>query len=162
MSINYSIINCPLGKLFIFDKQGSLYFSCFQEDLGHWKKKFPELTNAKKEKTSLTKFIENKLKTYFKTGRLNTLGLKFYPHGSSFQQSVWIKLRDIKDRQTLNYSELAKKIKKTSAVRAVATACGKNPFILFVPCHRVVGKNGLGGFSAGMWRKEYLLKLETD
>ena len=63
----------------------------------------------------------------------------------------------------ISYSEIAHRIQKQKAVRAVGTAIGKNKLALIVPCHRVVGKNGaLSGFAWGSWRKEWLLEHEKN
>ena len=81
--------------------------------------------------------------------------------GTDFQQQVWQAIANIPPGQTKTYGELAKAIGRPNAVRAVGSACGKNPVPLFIPCHRVVGSNGgLGGFSAGLPWKELLLTLE--
>ncbi|MBZ4200723.1 MAG: methylated-DNA--[protein]-cysteine S-methyltransferase [Methylotenera sp.] len=68
-------------------------------------------------------------------------------HGSAFQQKVWLAILAIPLGQTRNYSELAAQL--NSGPRAVANACGANRLPLLIPCHRVVGKNGLGGFMRG-------------
>jgi O-6-methylguanine DNA methyltransferase len=81
--------------------------------------------------------------------------------GTEFQKRVWQGISDIPYGQTRSYGELAKSIGRPQAVRAVGTACGKNPLPLFVPCHRVTGsKGGLGGFSAGLPWKRLLLAVE--
>ena len=83
--------------------------------------------------------------------------------GSKFQQKVWKYLIKIPRGSVKSYLDVAKAIGKPKAVRAVASACGKNPFLLKVPCHRVVRKDGsLGGYSAkgGIERKKYLLEKE--
>ena len=82
--------------------------------------------------------------------------------GTEFQQQVWRAISHIPPSQTQTYAELAKAIGRPNAVRAVGSACGKNPVPLFIPCHRVVGSNGgLGGFSCGLPWKELLLTLEN-
>jgi len=82
--------------------------------------------------------------------------------GTEFQQQVWQSISHIPPGQTQTYAELARAIGRPNAVRAVGSACGKNPVPLFIPCHRVVGSNGgLGGFSCGLPWKELLLILEN-
>ena len=82
--------------------------------------------------------------------------------GTEFQQQVWREISEIPPSQTQTYAELARAIGRPNAVRAVGSACGKNPVPLFIPCHRVVGSNGgLGGFSCGLPWKELLLTLEN-
>jgi AraC family transcriptional regulator of adaptative response/methylated-DNA-[protein]-cysteine methyltransferase len=81
--------------------------------------------------------------------------------GTDFQKHVWNELGKIPAGQTRTYSEIAKRIGKPRAVRAVASACGANPVALVIPCHRVLGSNGkLCGFRWGLKRKEWLLKHE--
>ena len=81
--------------------------------------------------------------------------------GTPFQKSVWQKLIEIPYGETSTYSEIAEKIGKPNAVRAVALAIGKNPVLIIVPCHRVIRKNGdLSGFREGILMKKKLLQLE--
>lgn len=81
--------------------------------------------------------------------------------GTAFQRQVWTELMNIPWGETRSYSEIAQTIGRPRAVRAVAQAIGKNPCLIMVPCHRVLGKNGsLTGFSAGLVLKEALLQLE--
>lgn len=82
------------------------------------------------------------------------------PKGTEFQQAVWNEMRKIPRGQTRTYGEIATAIGRPKAVRAVGTACGVNPLPVFIPCHRVVAKNGLGGFGSGLPWKILLLNLE--
>lgn len=82
--------------------------------------------------------------------------------GTPFQKSVWRALIQIPPRTTLSYSELAIKIKKPKAQRAVGRACGQNPLSLIVPCHRVVGANSrLTGYRWGIENKRLILEWEN-
>jgi len=81
--------------------------------------------------------------------------------GTAFQQSVWRELRKIPPGQTRSYGEIAKRIGKPKAVRAVGGACGANPIPILVPCHRVLAAHGrIGGFGGGLDRKRKLLASE--
>ena len=83
--------------------------------------------------------------------------------GTKFQIKVWNEISKIPKGKVKTYKELAKLIKKPKATRAVANACGKNPYPIKIPCHRVIRKDGtLGGYSAkgGIERKKYLLVKE--
>lgn len=83
-------------------------------------------------------------------------------NGTEFQQHVWLAIAAIPSGQTKTYGELAAAIGRPNAVRAVGSACGRNPVPLFIPCHRVKGANGqLGGFSCGLPWKRLLLKAEA-
>jgi len=82
--------------------------------------------------------------------------------GTPLQQSVWAALATIPYGQTLSYGALAERVGRPAAVRAVAQAVGRNPWIILRPCHRVVGSGGsLTGFAAGLERKSALLALES-
>ena len=81
--------------------------------------------------------------------------------GTDFQKSVWQELLNIPYGKTVSYGELSQKLGNSKAVRAVATANGANAISIFVPCHRVIGKNGnLTGYGGGLEVKEKLLELE--
>ncbi|MBI4670933.1 MAG: methylated-DNA--[protein]-cysteine S-methyltransferase [Chloroflexi bacterium] len=81
--------------------------------------------------------------------------------GTPFQERVWCELLNIPHGETISYQELARRIGKPEAVRAVARANGMNRISILVPCHRVVGKDGeLTGYGGGLWRKRLLLELE--
>lgn len=84
-------------------------------------------------------------------------------HGTPFQIGVWNALRNIAPRQRLSYGELASRMERPSAVRAVAAAIGRNPLSILVPCHRVVGADGnLTGYAGGLTVKRYLLEHERS
>ena len=84
-------------------------------------------------------------------------------YGTSFQLAVWTEIAKIKRGTTKTYSELANLLGKPKSARAVANACGKNPYAPIIPCHRVIRSDGsLGGYSApgGIKIKKKLLKKE--
>ena len=87
--------------------------------------------------------------------------LKFDLIGSSFQVAVWEEMLKVPYGGTESYLEVAKKINRPKAMRAVGAACGANPVMILVPCHRIVGSNGsLTGYAGGLPTKEWLLSLE--
>ena len=89
--------------------------------------------------------------------------LKAMPIGTPFQLSVWKALTQIPHYSTSHYSGVASAIHNPLAVRAVGTAIGRNPIIGFIPCHRVLAKDGsIGGFSCGLELKEQLLAYEKE
>ena len=91
---------------------------------------------------------------------IDTLPVK--TNGTSFQRQVWHALRQIPLGTTISYGELAKRIGRPTAVRAVGLANGSNPIGIVVPCHRVIGSNGsLTGYGGGMERKRWLLEHES-
>jgi len=87
--------------------------------------------------------------------------LPLRPHGTPFQHAVWSALREIRTGETRSYSEIAHRISRPRAIRAVAQAIARNPIHLLIPCHRVIGRDGqLTGFAAELWRKAWLLEFE--
>jgi len=82
--------------------------------------------------------------------------------GTDFQKAVWGEMLKIPYGETRTYTEIAEAICKPKAVRAVGTACGQNKLLIIVPCHRVVAKNGLGGYALGLEMKQKLLDLEKE
>ena len=100
------------------------------------------------------------VKEYFEGAR-RTFDLPLAPEGTDFQKSVWKQLARIPFGRTASYKEVAEKIGRPGAVRAVGGANGRNPIPIIVPCHRVIGSDGsLTGFGSGIWRKEWLLRHE--
>lgn len=99
------------------------------------------------------------LDAYF-AGKLSVFDLPIQPAGSAFERRVWTAMLRIPYGQTRTYGELAMNI--SSVARAVGGACGKNPIPIVVPCHRVLGKTNLGGYSGsgGLKTKRLLLGLE--
>ncbi len=104
--------------------------------------------------------LRRELDAYFE-GKLKQFLVPLVPMGTPFQRGVWEVLRTIPYAKTISYSREAELLKHPKAVRAVANANGKNPIAILIPCHRVIAKDGsMGGYSSGVWRKEYLLNLE--
>jgi len=96
-------------------------------------------------------------------GREPYVDLPLDIRATAFQRRVWQELQRIPFGQTRSYAEVARRIRKPTATRAVAQACATNPVALVIPCHRVVRENGeLGGYRWGVERKEALLKMETE
>lgn len=110
--------------------------------------------------TTILKNAVCQLEQYFK-GERKEFDLPIKLKGTEFQMKVWTALRTIPYGETCSYGELAKKIGNYKASRAVGGANNKNPILIIVPCHRVIGADGsMVGFGAGIGVKEYLLNLE--
>lgn len=106
------------------------------------------------------KSIADELAAYF-AGELREFRTPLMLTGTAFQVMVWEELRKIPFGATISYGELARRIGKPSAFRAAAQANGQNPVAIVVPCHRIINTNGkLGGYSAGLDRKQWLLDFE--
>jgi methylated-DNA-[protein]-cysteine S-methyltransferase len=105
--------------------------------------------------------LSSAMRSYFKGDRAVIDKLPVKTAGTPFQRSVWKALRKIKCGTTISYAELAKRIGRPKAVRAVGLANGQNPISVVVPCHRVIGSNGsLTGYGGGLPRKKWLLEHE--
>ncbi|HET8818876.1 MAG TPA: methylated-DNA--[protein]-cysteine S-methyltransferase [Xanthomonadaceae bacterium] len=100
------------------------------------------------------------LDEYF-AGRRRTFDLPLAPRGTDFQRETWQALATIPYGSTISYAELAQRVERPKAVRAVGAANGRNPLPIVLPCHRVIGADGsLTGFGGGLPTKQFLLELE--
>jgi methylated-DNA-[protein]-cysteine S-methyltransferase len=105
---------------------------------------------------------ERQLKEYFE-GKRQGFSIPLDMRGTPFQKSVWEALLAIPFGETRSYSQLAKRVGRPNAMRAVGGASGRNPLSIVVPCHRVIGSSGkLTGFAGGLEAKEQLLKIESE
>ena len=101
------------------------------------------------------------LKDYF-SGRRMILEIPHVQPGTDFQQKIWELLVKIPFGKTITYKQLTAQFGDMKAIRAVASANGKNDLAILVPCHRVIGSNGsLTGYAGGLWRKKWLLDHES-
>ncbi|WP_109851132.1 methylated-DNA--[protein]-cysteine S-methyltransferase [Aquimarina sp. AU58] len=101
------------------------------------------------------------LKEYF-DGQRTDFELTLNPSGTDFQKKVWAELLKIPFGKTVSYLDIAKKLGDPKTIRAAASANGKNPLWIIVPCHRVIGSDGsLTGYAGGLWRKKWLLDHEN-
>jgi methylated-DNA-[protein]-cysteine S-methyltransferase len=104
----------------------------------------------------------SQLGAYF-AGRLTEFDLPLALTGTAFQRRVWAALREIPYGETVSYGQLADRIGRPTAARAVGLANGRNPVGIVVPCHRVMGSaGGLTGYGGGLDRKRHLLDFERD
>lgn len=142
------IIDTPIGPLHaVVDEEGRLVELGFREPL-------------KDEGVSSAPHVERQLREYF-GGKRKMFDLELAPRGTEFQLAVWNALTQIPYGDTISYSELAHRIGKPAAVRAVGAANGANPIPVIIPCHRVIGANGsLTGYGGGIERKQWLLAHE--
>lgn len=147
-----AIINSPLGKIAISSVQGKVTSL-----------EFLDSDNAEISMT-IPKELENvvvQLEEYFR-GKRKNFNLLLSPSGTEFQMRVWSELQKISYGSTVSYERLADNLASPKLIRAAASANGKNPIPIIIPCHRVIGKNGsLTGYSGGLSRKKWLLELEN-
>jgi AraC family transcriptional regulator of adaptative response/methylated-DNA-[protein]-cysteine methyltransferase len=105
--------------------------------------------------------LHQQVQEYF-AGKRKEFSLPLAMQGTPFQQEVWKALQTIPYGETRSYQEQAELLGKPKAVRAVAQANGDNRIAIIIPCHRVIGKDGkLVGYGGGLWRKRFLLDLES-
>ncbi|MEH7416790.1 methylated-DNA--[protein]-cysteine S-methyltransferase [Neobacillus drentensis] len=164
-TIYWSILNYKDWEMYIAATSKGLCFVGSQsmpfEELKSWaNKRFPGSPLSESQET-LMKY-KGELVEYL-DGKRKTFTIPFDYNGTDFQLSVWNALCEIPYGEIRSYSEIANKINKPAAVRAVGTAIGANPILITVPCHRVVGKNGaLTGYRGGLEMKTRLLELERQ
>ena len=145
-------------------EKGLCYVGLAEKSLEHmkdWTKRFDN-KELKEDETKLevytSRFIE-----YFSGKATGFSELSLDLKGTPFQLQVWEALQRIPYGEIVTYSEIAEQIGKVSSVRAVASAIGKNPILIAVPCHRVISKSGgLSGYRDGMEHKRNLLQLEKS
>lgn len=119
-------------------------------------------TNNQNVKFDESNIIQKQL-TEYERGARKVFDLPLHLVGTEFQKQVWNALLEIPYGETRTYQEIAIRIGKPKAVRAVGGACNRNPIGIIVPCHRVIGKNGsLTGYAGGLSYKELLLNHEKD
>lgn len=112
------------------------------------------------QETPVIKEAFRQLSEYF-SGNRKTFNLPLLLKGTDFQKQVWQALLKIPFGETRSYKQIAEAIGNPKAVRAVGMANNKNPLLIVIPCHRVIGANGkLVGYAVGLDKKEYLLRLE--
>jgi methylated-DNA-[protein]-cysteine S-methyltransferase len=152
--MNFTYLETPVGELELAANEDSLASVLF------FKTKRSELLRKEEQSNPLLKEAAKQLLAYFK-GQLRQFDLPLLPGGTDFQSRVWKELCNIPYGKTISYLDLAKKLGDEKCIRAAASANGKNPLSIVVPCHRVIGTNGkLVGYGGDLWRKQFLLELE--
>lgn len=155
----------PDGQIaWLAEFNGDLCLCCTEScrKLTRFKRKIAVTFGAafREERTVVLKRAESELDEYF-AGKLKAFSLKLNPCGTAFQKSVWEFLKTIPYGKTLSYQDEARQMGNDKLTRAVASANGANPIMIFIPCHRVISKSGeLGGFSGKLELKRFLLDLE--
>ncbi len=154
--MKYCYMQSPVGKLLLVGEADGLYQVHFQDGTHPARAE----TDWEQDERPFREVLRQ-LKAYF-AGKLTRFDLPLKPEGTEFQLRVWRALRMIPYGKTWSYGELARRIKKPKASRAVGAANGQNPIPIIVPCHRVIGADGsLTGFGGGLKIKQQLLELES-
>lgn len=158
-------IATPLGELFAVVNDGALVRLDFVDsrDRPHSEAELAARvggTSALEWNARALRPVRTWLERYF-AGRFEPLELPLAPIGTAFQKAVWDELCRIPPGETCSYRDLARRIERPRAIRAVGRANATNPIALVVPCHRVIGASGaLTGYAGGIERKRALLELE--
>ena len=149
----------PLGAMLLEASETGLCGAWFEgQKHGPDARNWPQRSNSPVIRQAIRELTE-----YFDGRRLHFGTPIDSSLGTEFQRAVWKTLRRIPAGRTLTYGELARRIGRPTAVRAVASAVGRNPVSLLVPCHRVIGSDGSHtGYAGGLRRKAFLLALEKS
>lgn len=140
----------PLGTIKVKGDAEGIQEVCFEETVSNAPSTVPK---------HLASCVEQ-LEQYFE-GKRHQFDFTINPQGTDFQKKIWLLLASLPFGRTLSYIKVARSHGNTKAVRAVAAAIGKNPILVAIPCHRVIGSDGsLVGYSGGIERKKKLLQLE--
>ena len=145
------LFDTPLGQMALAEEDGAL-IRLYLPETG-----VPRILSRE---TPLLLKAQRQLLEYFQKER-QTFDLPLAPQGTPFQRAVWEELRRIPYGATCTYGDIAARIGRPKAVRAVGQANHHNPLPIFIPCHRVIGKSGaLTGYAGGLALKQALLELE--
>ena len=159
-TIRWTVAATSLGPLLIAATAKGLCRVSFDEDAATLATRFPAAMIARGD-ADLDALAAQVVAAVEQPQRDATLPLDL--RGTAFQEAVWQALRDIPAGETRTYAELAALAGRPAAVRAAGSACGANPLVVLVPCHRAQRTDGsLGGFAYGLDRKRALLARESD
>jgi AraC family transcriptional regulator of adaptative response/methylated-DNA-[protein]-cysteine methyltransferase len=162
LAIKYTVVDSPLGKLLVAATGKGICSVSFGDDANGLKKELEAeffAAEIEKDDAELKDAVNSILKGL--NGERSILSLPLDIRASAFQMRVWLELRKIPYGETRTYGQIAAKIGKPSAVRAVARACATNPVAIVTPCHRVIASDGkLSGYRWGIERKKMILEKE--
>lgn len=145
-------IETPLGIAIISGDENGISTVSVTQDIDQ---------NISEETPTHLQEAKKQLIEYFE-GQRTTFDLRLNPEGTDFQKKVWSELLTIPYGKTVSYLDIAKQLGDPKCIRAAASANGKNPLWIIVPCHRVIGTDGsLTGYAGGLWRKKWLLDHEN-
>ncbi|HAT66149.1 MAG TPA: cysteine methyltransferase [Flavobacteriaceae bacterium] len=148
--MDHCSINSPIGALSIYGDAMGISEVVFRES---------EITSE--QIPYCLKDAVSQLTEYFE-GKRNHFNLQLNPKGTDFQKKVWQQLQQIPFGKTTSYQEMANLLGDPKVIRAAASANGKNPIAIIIPCHRVIGSDGsLTGYAGGLHRKKWLLQHEN-
>ena len=153
----YSYIDCPLGRMFV-QGDGQFLTGLFMPEHKGWRG--PDASWRRSDAPFTV--VREQLAEYFAGGR-QQFDVPLKLAGTRFQLQVWQELVRIPFGTTISYGQLAQRVGKPTASRAVGHANGRNPISIIVPCHRVIGTDGkLTGYAGGIDKKQWLLARERS
>lgn len=163
-TVYISSCDTPCGTIILGGVKDTLClcgWQCRRDALAFCRRLQNRLSAVPKEsETPVIVAARSQIDQYF-TGARTRFDLPLTIAGTALQMQVWRELLTVPYGNTISYRELAERVGRPRAVRAVANAVGANPLSLFVPCHRVIGSDGtLTGYAGGLETKRYLLQLE--
>jgi methylated-DNA-[protein]-cysteine S-methyltransferase len=151
-NIQKGYYNSPVGMLEIFGSDNGISMIYFLDR--------PKEIDSSIETPAVLKECINQLDEYFH-GHRQQFDIQVDLQGTEFQKQVWLELMNIPFGKTASYHEIAQRIGSPNASRAVGLTNNRNKIPIIIPCHRVIGADGkLVGYGGGLWRKEWLLKME--
>lgn len=155
-TVAYTIVESPLGPLTLTGRDEGLTTLELPPRRGH-----PSVGADWRRDDARFADVADQLGGYF-AGGLKEFDVALAPAGTPFQRQVWDALTEIPYGATASYGEVARRIGRPSAARAVGQANNRNPIAIIIPCHRVIGASGsLTGYGGGLDRKRLLLDLEA-
>jgi len=153
----FSYIDCPLGRMFV-QGDGQFVTGLYMPRHKGWQG--PDASWRQSDESFAA--VREQLAEYF-AGERQQFDVPLKLAGTPFQQQVWQELVRIPFGTTITYAQLAQRVGKPTASRAVGHANGRNPISIIVPCHRVIGTNGkLTGYAGGVDKKQWLLAWERS
>jgi len=163
MSMFYGryIISTPIGEMQAILNTRKIYAFSFLDSLPQLIDKFGNLEEILPSEFPLALELQSQVSDYF-LGKRFSFHLPLSLEGTEFQNEIWAKLQTIPYGRTATYAEVASEVNNPMAVRAVGATIGQNPFLILIPCHRILSKAGeLTGYQGGITRKSSLLSLEA-
>ena len=146
----FSNFSSPIGNLIIAANDEYVLSVKFSDNI------------CEQNENDLCKTTKEQLEEYF-SGKRKSFELPLKFNGTDFQNYVWLSLQKIQFGSLISYEKFSEMIGSKKKIRAVANANSKNPFVIIIPCHRVIGKNGkLVGYSAGLDKKRWLIDFELS
>ena len=160
MTLCHTAVNTPLGTLCIAATDDALAGVWFEGQKHAPRPPYPSHALSHDDHPLLRRAAQQV--QAFLAGHPDSFDLPLHPAlGTPFQREVWRQVSRIPRGQVRRYADIARALGRPKAARAVGAAVGRNPWILLVPCHRVVGQDGrLTGYAAGLERKQHLLTME--